>query len=67
MSPGNNVYEVHFANTIFFPFYFCFLGSYSQHMEDPRLGVESELKAQPQQHQIGAYTTAHGNARSLTH
>ena len=31
--------------------FFCFLGLYSQHMEVPRLGVESELR-QP------AYTTA---------
>ena len=44
-------------------------------MEVPRLGVESELwlwpTAQPQQHGIQAasatYTTAYGNARSLTH
>ena len=49
-------------------------------MEVPRLGVKSELqllaKPQPQQHQIQAtatatsdptYTTAHGNAGSLTH
>ena len=31
-----------------------------QHMEVPRLGVESEL-------QLPAYATAHVNARSLTH
>ena len=30
---------------------FCFLGPYLQHMEVPRLGVESEL-------QLSAYTTA---------
>ena len=44
-----------------------FLGMHLRHMEIPRLGVESEL----QQHQIRAesatYTTAHGNAGSLTH
>ena len=31
-----------------------------EHMEVPRLGVQSEL-------QMPVYTTAHGNARSLTH
>ena len=46
-----------------------------QHMDVPRLGIESDLqlrpKLQPQQHQIQAasstYTTAHGNPGSLTH
>ena len=58
-------------------FLFVFLGWNLQHLEVPRLGVESEL-------QLPAYTTdtakrggiravsvtyitAHGNARSLTH
>ena len=44
-------------------------------MEVPRLGVQSEQQlsaySQPQQHLIRAefatYTTAHGNARTLTH
>ena len=35
----------------FFFFFFCFLGLHSQHMEVPRLGVESEL-------QLLAYATA---------
>ena len=37
---------------------FCFLGPPPQHMEVPRLGVESELLT---------YTTAHRNTRSPTH
>ena len=32
----------HFPFTIFF--FFCFLGLHPQHMEVPRLGVESELQ-----------------------
>ena len=58
-------------------FFFVFLGLYPQHMEVPRLGVESELQLwptpepQPQPHWIQAtsstYTTAHGNAGSLIH
>ena len=36
----------------------CFLGPHLQHMELPRLGGRLEL-------QLPAYTTAHGNARSL--
>ena len=61
---------------IFVLFYFILsLGPHLWHMEISRLGVQSELSywptAQPQQHQIqGAsvtYTTAHSNARSLTH
>ena len=50
-------------------FFLVFLGSHLQHMEVPRLGVKLEL--QPQQRGMqaasAAYTTAHGNARSLTH
>ena len=38
----------------------CFLGPHPWHMEVPRLGVKLEL-------QLPAYTTAHGNAGSLTH
>ena len=56
-------------------FFFFFLGPQPQHMKVPSLGVESELQLsptlQPQQHRIGGTsvtsTTAHGNARSLTH
>ena len=52
-----------------------FLGLHSWHMEVPRLGVESQLQlhASPQPQQLGiqamsaTYTTAQGNARSLTH
>ena len=51
----------------FFFFFFFFLGHHPQHMEVPRLGVQSEL----QQHEIwtvsATYTTAHCNARSSTH
>ena len=43
---------------VFFPFFFFFLGTHLWHMEVPTLGVESELPA---------YTTAHGNAGSLTY
>ena len=43
-----------------FSFFFFFLGPQRQHLEVLRLGVESEL-------QSPAYTTAHGNAGSLTH
>ena len=52
-----------------------FLGLHPRHMEIPRLGVESELQLrptpQPQQRRIRSppvtYTTAHGNARTLTY
>jgi len=43
-----------------FFFFFVFLGLCLQHMEVPTLGVEWEL-------QLPTYTTAHGNARFLTH
>ena len=50
-----------------FIFLFVFLGPHPWHMELPRPGV----KPQPQPHGIQAasatYTTAHSNARSLTH
>ena len=67
-TPGNSGF--------FFSFLFCpFLGPHPQHMESPRLGVESEPRCQPtpqpQQRRIRAssvtYTTAHSNAGSLTH
>ena len=41
-------------------FLFFFLGPHPWHMEVPRLWVKLEL-------QLQAYTTAHGNAGSLTH
>ena len=56
-----------------------FLGPHLQHVEVPRLGVESELQLlaiatatatamwDPSGIFMDAYTTAHGNAGSLTH
>ena len=41
----------HIGTHFLFLFFFCFLGPHLQHMEVPRLGVESEL-------QLPAYTTA---------
>ena len=63
-----------FCFVLFFVF-LPFLGPLPQHMEVPRLGVESELccwpTPEPQQRGIWAtsvtYTPAQGNARSLTH
>ena len=43
-----------------FVFFNFFLGLHPQHMEVPRLEVESELP-------VPAYTVAHGNAGSSTH
>ena len=59
----------------FFFCFFCFSGLHSWHMEVPRLGVKSELQllayvtatAMWDQSHILTYTTAHTNARSLTH
>ena len=57
-------------------FFFFFLGPYLWHIEVPGLGVNQSCSCwptpQPQQRQIWAmsatyYTTAHGNAGSLTH
>ena len=57
-------------------FYFIvILGLHLQHVEDPCLGIKSELqllpRPQPQQYQIQVpsvyYTAACGNTRSLTH
>ena len=56
-------------------FIFVFWGLHVQHMEVPRLGVESELlpsayttaTATPVWAPSVTYTTAHGNTRSLTH
>ena len=51
--------------------FFFFLGLHPQHMEVPRLGVESELRHSHSNHQIRAesstYPTAHSNTGSLTH
>ena len=44
----------------FFVCFFVFLGPHLRRMEVPRLGVKLEL-------QLLIYTTAHSNARSLTH
>ena len=60
----------------FFVCLFVFLGPHPQHMEVPRLGGSNRSCScrpmpEPQQRQIqtmsATYTTAHGNARSLTH
>ena len=64
-----------FSPFSFFFFFFIFLGPHLQHVEILRLGVKSELQLkatpQPQQPWIQAtsvtYTTAQGNAGSLTH
>ena len=53
--------------------FFCFLGPHPWHMEVHGLGVESELQllacttATQDPGPVWAYTTAHGNAGSLTH
>ena len=58
---------------LFFFFPFVFLGLLLRHMELPRLGSNQSYshRPTPQQHGIQAesatYTTAHGNASSLTH
>ena len=49
-----------FLYSILICIYFCCLGLHPQHLEVPRLGVQSEL-------QHPAYTTVHSNARPLTH
>ena len=59
MHTDDGVMRKAFPKWIFF-FFFVSLGLHPRHMEVPRLGVESELK-------LPAYTTAHGNAGSLTH
>ena len=59
----------------FFFFFFCFLGPHPRHTEVPRLGVESELHllayttapATSDPSSSVNYTTARGNAGSLTH
>ena len=55
--------------------FFFFLGPYPRHMEVPRLEAESELQllsyvtaaACGIQAESGNYTTAHGNAESVSH
>ena len=65
---ANIVFFFHLTLFGFFFLTFC-LSRAANHMEVPMLGVKSELL--PQQRQIQAvsatYTTAHGNAGSLTH
>ena len=56
---GMNLYSLSLSLSFFF-FFFCFSGLHLRLMKVPRLGVELEL-------QLLAYTTAHSNARSLTH
>ena len=51
---------VPFISFFYFLNVLVFLWPHLLHIEIPRLGVESEL-------QLMAYTTAHGNAGSLTH
>ena len=65
--------------SLFFSFFFCFLGQHLQHIESPRLGVTCGIwrfpgrwsTTQPQQRGIWAafltYTTANGNAGSMAH
>jgi len=55
-----NHYENLWRALFFFFFFLSFLGPRLRHLEIPRLGVKSEL-------QLLTYTTAHGNAGSLTH
>ena len=53
-------YTLYSYNILYSYVFLPFLGPLPRHMEVPRLGVQSEL-------QPPAYTTAHSNARSLTH
>ena len=49
------------------PPFLSFLGLHPWHMEAPRLGVESELRPRAYATATSVtYTTAHGNAGSLT-
>ena len=71
---GAGPLQVH-QETDSFSSFFVFLGPHLRHMEVPKLGVQSSCGCwptpQPQQHQIRdasvIYTTAQGNAGSLTH
>ena len=68
---------VYYYYYYYYYYYFVSLGLHPQHMELPRLGsnwsysCQPTPQPQPQQHQIPEaseiYTTAHGNAGSLTH
>ena len=59
----------------FLSFFIIFLWPHLRHMEVPGIGVQSELQllgyttstAMPDPSRVCDYTTAHGNARSLTH
>ena len=53
-----------FLMTVHF-FFFVFLGPHTLHREVPRLGIKLEPRGI--QAMSATYTTAHGNARSLTH
>jgi len=56
-----NLIMINFLKYVFIYLFICFLGPHLQHMEIPRLRVESEL-------QLLAYTTAsHSNSRSEPH
>ena len=68
---GKFIVQKRFRNNFFF-----FSGLHPRHMEIPRWGVLNQSYSgqptpQPQQHRVWAtsvpYTTAQGNARSLTH
>ena len=69
------LYQWFLRNFLSFFFFFCFLGLYPRDREVSRLGIklEPQLPAVPQPQQCGiratsaTYTTAHGNAGSLTH
>ena len=69
------LYQWFLRNFLSFFFFFCFLGLYPRDREISRLGIKLELQlpAVPQPQQCGiwatsaTYTTAHGNAGSLTH
>ena len=79
LKPGNLVLSI-LRSFLLFPFhstifFFSILGLHLPHLEVPRQGLESELQllayTTAQQPRIQAvcatYSTAHGNARSLTH
>ena len=53
-----------------FTFFFCFSGPHPWHMEIRKLGVGAAAAGLHQKHSNAVtvtYTTAHGNAGSLTH
>ena len=73
-SPSSSPFHI-LPFLFYFIYLFVFSGLHPRHREVPRLGVESSCcfwpMPQTQQFEIRAasatYTTAHGNARSLTH